>query len=677
MDRISTATGRERVLLMSLVEQSRSLLVAVLTRCLLAAVFLLLCGQSMLAQTTILTHPLDPLSKEEIGAASKLLKESGKLPANARFQTIVLNEPPKAEVYAFKPGDAFRREAFFVAYDRANNKTFDGVADLRGQRVVSVREVPDAQPSIMLDDVLMFQSIVRSDPEWQSAMRKRGITEFGKVQIEMWSAGNFGFPEEQGKRLFRGLSYLREDSRNPYARPIEGVIAVVDMNARKVLKVVDSGIVPVPSATADVDEKSVGQLREAPKPLQIVQPNGASFEIRGNEIRWQKWRFRYALHPREGLVLYTVGYEDGGKVRPILYRASLSEMVVPYGDPSAGWFIRNAFDEGEFAIGRLAIPLEAKTDVPDNATLLDAVFSNEGGGALDAKRAIAIYERDGGVSWKHVDYMTNQNQSRRARQLVIGIFVVVGNYDYGFNWIFYQDGTIEQEVLLTGVMATKGVSPDAQQKHDPYGHVVAAGVAAPHHQHFFNYRLDFDVDGSANTVVEQNTETLAQGKDNPYGNAFVMHETPLRREAEAQRSLNLATHRRWRIINPTAKNGLGQATGYLLFTGENSVPLPGENSAVRRRAGFMNSHLWVTQYEPDERYAAGLYVNQSKGGDGLTKWVKQNRELENKDVVMWYSFGVTHLPRPEDYPVMPVHKAGFKLMPVGFFTRNPALDLPK
>ena len=649
-----------------------------LNLCLFSIVFLVIAGSFIQAQTTNFTHPLDPLSKDEIAAASKLLKESGKLPANARFQTILLNEPPKAEVYAFKAGDTFRREAFFVAYDRANNKTFDGVADLRNRRVVSVREVPDAQPSIMLDDVLMFQSIVRNDLQWQEAVRKRGITEFGKVQVEMWSAGNFGFPEEQGKRLFRGLSYLREESKNPYARPIEGVIAVVDMNARKVLKVIDSGVVPVPRATADVDEKSIGQLREAPKPLQIVQPNGASFEIRGNEIRWQKWRFRYALHPREGLVLYTVGYEDQGKVRSILYRASLSEMVVPYGDPSAGWFIRNAFDEGEFAIGRLAVPLEAKTDVPDNATLLDAVFANEGGGTLDAKRVIGIYERDGGVSWKHVDYMTNQNQSRRARQLVMTIFVVVGNYDYSFNWIFNQDGTIEQEVLLTGVMATKGVPPvNGEPPHDPYGHLVADGVAAPHHQHFFNFRLDFDIDGSANTVVEQNTETLPQDKDNPYGNAFVMHETPLRRETDAQRRLNLATHRRWRVINPTVKNALGQPTGYMLFTGENSIPLPGENSAVRQRAGFMNSHLWVTQFEPSEQYAAGLYINQSKGGDGLAKWVKQNRELENKDVVMWYSFGVTHLPRPEDYPVMPVHKTGFKLMPVGFFTRNPALDLPK
>ncbi|HMY75979.1 MAG TPA: primary-amine oxidase, partial [Blastocatellia bacterium] len=552
-------------------------------------------------------HPLDPLSRDEIAATGKLLKESGKLPANARFQTIVLNEPPKEEVYGFKAGEAFRREAFFVAYDRANNRTFEGVADLRGQRVLSVKEVAGVQPSLMLDDALMFQSIVRGDVQWQEAMRKRGLTEFGKIQVEMWSAGNFGFPEEQGKRLFRGLSYLREDSKNPYARPIEGVIAVVDMNARKVIKLIDAGVVPVPRATADVDEQSVGQLREAPKPLQIVQPNGASFEIRGNEIRWQKWRFRYALHPREGLVLYTVGYEDQGKVRPILYRAALSEMVVPYGDPSAGWFIRNAFDEGEFAIGRLAVPMD-KNDAPDNAMLLDAVFSNESGGSLDAKRVIALYERDGGVGWKHVDYMTNQNQSRRARQLVMSIFVVVGNYDYGFNWVFHQDGTLELEALLTGVMATKGVPPlSANAEHDPYGHVVADGVAAPHHQHFFNFRLDFDVDGRENTVVEQNTETLPPGKNNPYNNAFAMHETPLRREADAQRQLNLATHRRWRVINPSVKNSLGQPTGYLLFTGENSVPLSGANSAVRGRAGFMNSHLWVTQFNADERYAAGYY----------------------------------------------------------------------
>lgn len=631
-----------------------------------------------LAQAGEFAHPLDPLGKDEIAAASKLLKESGQLPPGARFQMLVLHEPPKTEVMSFKPGEVFRREAFFIAYDRASNRTFEGIVDLRGNRVVSARHVPGAQPPMMLDDALMFQAIVRGDAQWQAAMLKRGITEFGKVQVEMWSAGNFGFPEEAGKRLFRGLAYLRGDSKNPYARPIEGVVAVVDMSARKVLRVVDDGVVPVPQATADADEKSAGPLREAPKPLQVVQPNGPSFELRGNEIRWQKWRFRYALHPREGLVLYTVGYEDGGKVRPILYRASLSEMVVPYGDPGAAWFIRNAFDEGEYGVGRLAVPMEARTDLPDNATLLDAVFANESGAGQDAKRAVALYERDGGVLWKHVDYMTNQNQSRRARQLVLSGFAVVGNYDYGFNWVFHQDGAIEMEVLLTGVMSTKGVDPAAgHAAHDEFGHQVAEGVAAPHHQHFFNFRLDLDVDGVANTVIEQNTETLPPGPKNPHRNAFTMRETTLGREADAQRSLNLATHRRWRVINPSVKNALRQPTGYLLLTGENAVPLAAPDSSVRRRGAFMNAHLWVTPYAPEELYAAGTYINQSPGGEGLPKWTKQNRALENQDVVLWYTMGVTHLPRPEDYPVMPVHRAGFKLTPAAFFARNPALDVPK
>jgi primary-amine oxidase len=622
-------------------------------------------------------HPLDPLTKEEIAIASQALKAHAQFPAGGRFATIVLNEPPKAEVLAYKAGEPFRREAFAVIYDRANNKTYEAVADIRKRAVLWFKLVADAQPSLMLDDALVFQSIVRGNAEWQAAMRKRGITEFGKVQVEMWSAGNFGWPEEQGKRLFRGLSYLRGDSKNPYARPIEGVVAVVDMNAKRVLKLIDAGIVPVPQATADADEQSVGTLRVAPKPLQVVQPEGPSFEMRGNEIRWQKWRFRYALHPREGLVLYTVGYEDGDKVRSILYRAGMSEMVVPYGDPEATWFIRNAFDEGEYGVGRLAVSLEPISDVPENAQLLNAVMANESGATLELKRSIAVYERYGGIAWKHVDYMTNQNQSRRATELVVSFFAVVGNYDYGFNWVFRQDGSLELEAMLTGVMATKGVTPNEHGAHNEHSHVVAPGVAAPHHQHFFNFRLDMDVDGTANTVVEQNTEALPQGENNQYGNAFTMRETPLLKEAEAQRSLNLATQRRWRVINPNVKNALGQATGFQLVTGENSIPYASLNSSVRQRAGFMNAHLWVTPNAPDERYAAGYFVNQSKGGAGLPAWVKQNRPLENQDVVMWYSFGVTHLPRPEDYPIMPVHKIGFKLIPVAFFARNPALDLPR
>lgn len=645
------------------------------------AVLLVLSSTPVYPRLADFAHPLDPLTKEEITLAAQILKQHGKTTEASRFSTIILREPPKAEVLDFKPGAPFRREAFAVVYERTANKTFEAVVDLRNKTILSWKEIPGVQPAYMNDDDSVLQAIVRKDLQWQEALRKRGITDFEKVQLEAWAPGYFGFKEEEGKRVFRVVAFYRGDSKLPHARPIEGIIALVDAGAKKVNRLIDSGVVPVQTTTVDVDEQSVGPLRAAAKPLQIVQPEGVSFEVRGHEVRWQKWRFRYALLPREGLVLYTVSYEDQGRVRPILYRASLSEMVVPYGDPSQGWFFRNAFDEGEYGIGWSSVALEDKTDVPANAKLFDAVFPNEAGSAKEAARRVALYERDGGTLWKHVDYVTEQNQSRRARQLVLSSFSVIGNYDYGFNWVFHQDGTLEMEVLLTGAMAMKGVPPlgaeNGHASHSNFWHVVADGIAAPHHQHFFNFRLDLDVDGLNNTVVEQNTTALPPGKSNPYGSAFAMRETPLRREAEAQRQLNLATQRRWRVINPAVKNVLGDPVSYALVTGENSLSFARPTSWLRKRAGFLAAHIWVTQQQADERHAAGYYINQSKGGEGLSKWIKQNRSLENRDVVLWYTFGVTHLPRPEDYPVMPVHKAGFKLAPVAFFSRNPALDVPK
>jgi primary-amine oxidase len=649
----------------------------------IVSVALALCasGAPAAAQEASVAHPLDPLSQDEIAAAARALRESGKVTPGSRFSTIVLQEPPKAEVLGFKPGDPFSREAFVVVYERGANKTFEAVVDLAQQRVRSWTEIPGVQPPFLVEDTYLAQAILRTDPLWQAAMRKRGITDLNKVTIEAWPAGHYGLPDEDGARLARAFFYDRGDSRMPYAHPIEGVTAVVDLNRTRLVELVDTGVVPVPRGHAGLDENSVGPPRAAPKPLRIVQPEGASFEVRGHEVRWQKWRFRYALHPREGLVLYTAGYEDQGRVRAVLYRAALSEMVVPYADPSAGWFFRNSFDAGELMMGRSALPLEERTDVPDNATLLDAVFARETGRPGEAKRVVALYERDGGVLWKHVDAPTRRNESRRARQLVLSFFTNLGNYEYGFNWVFHQDGALEMEVLLTGVLLTKGAPPLAAGPGDPegprHGHLVADGLEAVHHQHFFNFRLDLDVDGTNNTVVEHNTEAAPPGPDNPHHNAFVMTETPLRREGEARRRLDLASQRRWRVINPSVRNGLGQPVGYLLVTGENSVPYLGANSWVRRRAAFMDSHLWVTRYAPEERYAAGVYVNQSTGSDGLPKWIAADRPLENQDVVLWYTMGITHLPRPEDWPVMPVHKAGFKLVPYGFFTRNPALDVPK
>ena len=619
------------------------------------------------------THPLDPLTKEEIATAMQVLKARGKVGPDTRFPVIALQEPDKAEVLAYKPGKPITRKAFIVLYERGTSTTSEAVVDCTHSALVSWKKVPGVQPPFTAEDIKLTQEIVHADPQWQAAMRKRGISDFEHVQVDPWSAGFYHLQGEDGVRVVRALSYYNAGSVNPYARPIEGVTAYINMNERKVFKLVDTGVVPVPKATADFDDKSVGPLRTPPKPLQVSQPEGPSYEIRDGEVIWQNWHFRFGMHPREGLILYTVAYEDRGRLRPLLYRAALSEMVVPYADPGPAWFFRNAFDEGEYGIGHMTYPEESGTDAPADARFFSALFADERGEPFEIPRAVALYERDGGLLWKHVDEKTEINQSRRARELVLQWIPTVGNYEYGFSWIFHQDGTLQMDVVLTGIMEPKTVAG----QHDSYGHLVSPDIEAVHHQHFFNFRLDLDVDGANdNSVVEMNTVSLPAGKDNPYENAFVAREQVLRTEQDGIRNLNLQTARMWKVINRSMKNAVGQPVGYALVPEENAVPYAGPESSMRKRAGFLNAQLWVTPYDPVERYAAGEYVSQSHGGDGLVRWVKANRPIDGKDVVLWYTLGVTHVPRPEDWPVMPVVHTGFKLVPTGFFDRNPALDLP-
>ncbi|PWU04248.1 MAG: tyramine oxidase [Terriglobia bacterium] len=611
------------------------------------------------------SNPLAPPTAAEIRAAVRIIRESGRVPTSARFGFIDLAEPPKDQVLRGTPG---ARRVAAVIYDRSSDQTWEAVADVSSSRLESLKEVPGAQPAIGYEDTQQADRIVRADARWRRAIQNRGITDLNAVEIVAWSAGYFALPEAEHGRIVRALSYYTSAGRNFDAHPIEGVVAHVNLTTGKIIDLADIGpAAPVSRENADLDPQSTRPYRQAPAPLTITQPR-PGFQIEDGEVRWQKWRFRYALHPREGLVLYTVGYEDGGRVRPILYRGSVSEMVVPYGDPGNGWFFRNSFDVGELGLGLSATPLRVGVDCPANCALADAVMADGSGAPHTFSGVVALYERDAGIAWKHGE------EARRARDLVLGFVSQVGNYDYGFDWIFHQDGALEMRVALTGIMAVKGVA-DGQD--EPYSHMVAKNIAAVHHQHFFTFRLDLDVDGAAgNRVIELNSAAAPAGARNAYGGAFTMKETPLRTERQAQRNLNLASSRRWVIESTSTKNSLDHPTGYALLPGENAEPFAAPDSWVRKRAGFLNAHVWVTPYNSAERYAGGDYPNQSRGGDGLVKWTAANRPIDNQDVVLWYTMGITHNPRPEDWPVMPVHAAGFRLIPWGFFGRNPAIDLP-
>jgi primary-amine oxidase len=286
-----------------------------------------------------------------------------------------------------------------------------------------------------------------------------------------------------------------------------------------------------------------------------------------------------------------------------------------------------------------------------------------------------MHEEDYGILWKHVDLWGGRGEVRRSRRLVVSFIATVGNYEYGFYWYFYLDGNVQLEVKLTGI-----VSPMAIERGAPapeFANIIADGVAAPHHQHLFNARLDFDIDGSENEIYEIDAERVPPGPDNPWRNAFRARATKLERELDAQREIDPSRSRTWRIVNPRVRNGLGQPTAYRLIpTMTTPTMMAHVDSPVGMRASFAHHNLWVTPYEPDERRAAGEYPNQHPGGDGLPRWTAANRNIADTDLVAWYTFGVTHFVRPEDWPVMPVEYCGFLLSPFGFFDRNPALDVP-
>jgi primary-amine oxidase len=627
-------------------------------------------------------HPLDPLSVPEILSACELLKATKKLGAELRFAMVHLHEPPKTEVLSYKAGEPMERSAFLMVFDAKTGATHEAVVNLtRGTLVSWVQHVTDAppygQPPVLVEDFFNCDQIVKADEGWRKAVKRRGLTDedIKLVQVDPFSAGNFGFPLEAGKRVVRAVSYYRESLKdNAYSHPIEGVVAVVDLIGKQVLQLVDDEVViPVPKKKHNYDPESLGKPRGDLKPLHISQPEGPSFSVDGWQVKWQKWSFRVGFTSREGLVLHQLGFDDGAGVRPVVYRASVTEMVVPYGDPNSSHFWKNAFDCGEYGLGKLANSLELGCDCLGLIHYFDVPMVDDFGAAALTKNAVCMHEEDYGILWKHFDFRTGLHQVRRSRRLVISFFATVGNYDYGFYWYLYQDGTIQLEVKLTGIIQTAAIAPGEDY---PYGGMVAEGLGGPNHQHFFCARLHMMVDGEQNSVTEHEYHPRPWGKDNPYGNVFDVTARTLSRELDACREADGRTGRFWKVINPNRRNAVGKHPSYKLMAQASPVLLAQAGSSIDHRGGFASKHLWVTPYAEEERYATGNYPNQHAGGDGLPAWVQQNRPIENEDIVVWHSFGVTHVCKPEDFPIMPVEYGGFMLKPNNFFAANPAMDLP-
>ncbi|CAN1295522.1 Amine oxidase [copper-containing] zeta, peroxisomal [Linum perenne] len=639
-------------------------------------------------------HPLDPLMAAEISVAVATVRAAGKTPEvrdSMRFIEVGLVEPEKnvvalADAYFFPPfqpsllpktkGRAViptklpPRKARLVVYNKKSNETSVWTVELtevhaatrgghhRG-KVISSKVIPDVQPPMDAEEYAECEAVVKDFPPFIEAMRKRGIEDMDLVMVDPWCVGYHSDADSPSRRLAKPLIFCRTESdcpvENGYARPVEGIHVVVDMQNMVVIEFEDRKLVPLPPADPlrnyTAGETRGGVDRSDVKPLQIIQPEGPSFRVNGHFVNWQKWNFRIGFTPREGLVIYSVAYLDGSRGRrPVAHRLSFVEMVVPYGDPNDPHYRKNAFDAGEDGLGKNAHSLKKGCDCLGYIKYFDAHFTNFTGGVETIENCVCLHEEDHGILWKHQDWRTG----------------------------LAEDGKIEAEVKLTGILSLGALQPGEVRK---YGTTIAPGLYAPVHQHFFVARMDMAVDckpGEAfNQVVEMNVKIEEPGKDNVHNNAFYPEEELLRTELQAMRDCNPLSARHWIIRNTRTVNRTGQLTGYKLVPGSNCLPLAGSEAKFLRRAAFLKHNLWVTPYARDEMYPGGEFPNQNpRVGEGLATWVKQNRSIEETDIVLWYVFGVTHIPRLEDWPVMPVEHIGFMLMPHGFFNCSPAIDVP-
>ncbi|HTZ22409.1 MAG TPA: tyramine oxidase, partial [Streptosporangiaceae bacterium] len=343
-------------------------------------------------------HLLDPLTAEEIETATAILRQERGLGESARFVYVTLREPAKDAVLSHRPGEPLDREADVVIRERAEHKTYEAVVSITAGEVREWREVPGVQPAVMLEEFVATEEAVRKDPRWQEAMRKRGITDFDMAMIDPWSVG-YGGPEdaaEQG-RFLRPLTWVRQGDPDDhgYARPVEGLIVRFDLDRMEVVDIEDHGAIALPPSGGNYTVEAIsdpgnvphfpGGPRQDLKPVEITQPAGTSFTVDGHEVSWQKWRFQVGFTPREGLVLHLVRYQDQGTERPVIYRASLAEMVIPYGDPSAAQYRKNVFDMGEYGIGVLANSLELGCDCLGEIYYFDAWLNDNDGHAQQLK----------------------------------------------------------------------------------------------------------------------------------------------------------------------------------------------------------------------------------------------------------------------------------------------------
>ena len=631
------------------------------------------------AQTKPYQHPLDGLTTDEYWTVHNVLTKAGHLNDDNMVSSLLLHEPEKAKVLAWKPGDPVTREADVVLLE--GGKTFEARVDIKAQTMEFHKEIPGKQGPVTMGEMGAFDAIAKKDPRVLKALHAHGITDLSSVHCGAGPLSFIVFPEQADHRIGWGACTDSRGAYHSWGRTVEGIYIMADMTTKKIMNVIDRGSVPMPDGFIDFEE-SDDMPRTGTKPIVNTQPAGPSYTLQNGEVSWQNWSFRFRLDPRVGPVVNMVKYQDGEKSRSVMYEGSLSEMYVPYMDPEEGWNSRAFLDAGEFLLGGLIKPL-GPDDCPANARYFRGYAPSDKGAPVLKQQLACLYEHTiDNPAWRH--YENNMINGRPSRELVLRTAAVVGNYDYLMDWIFEQDGTIRVAVGATGIVESKTVKQtkldpmDMEHMHEGgsrYGTLVAPNVVAVNHDHYFSYRLDLDVDGTNNSfMVDRLLPEAVTARTRK--SIWAVHSSLVKTEKDGILDLDSRKPSMWMFVNPSVHGQVGHPTGYEIMPGMTAVSNVSPEDPAQKVGAFSQHQMWVTPYNPDELYAAGMYVTGSKGEEGLPAWTKADRSLVNTDIVAWYTLGFHHVVRLEDWPVMPTMWHDFLIRPMNFFDNNPVMTLP-
>lgn len=459
------------------------------------------------------------------------------------------------------------------------------------------------------------------------------------------------------RRFFQCYMYIAlndDPEANHYSTPLP-LAPIFDAHTLELVRIeklpmgVDAGVdeetkpwTPVKPVEYSANLLGADRLRKDLKPLQVVQPEGPSFTINQRAVSWQKWTFQLGWSLREGPILHDVRY-DG---RPLFYRVSMSEMTVPYGDPRSPYHRKQAFDLGDSGFGLTSNSLSLGCDCLGLIAYFDGIRTAADGTPVVMPNVVCMHEQDDGIGWKHTNFRNGVSSVVRDRKLVIQCTATVANYEYILAFVLDQAANLHIEVRATGILSTMPIRPDL--KDVPWGTVVAPGVLAVNHQHLFCVRVDPMMDGNTkNTIVYDDAVPVRDdpGLD-PFGNAFRVQTTPITRPGGYD--LDVAKGRTYKILNTSKTNAVsGRHPGYKLHAAPSQMLMMAPGTFNHSRGLFATRPVWVTRYRDHELWAAGEFTNQSRECTGLSVWAARDEGTEDEDVVLWHSFGLTHITRPE------------------------------